>query len=200
MWRENRAGFSVLVQEEIMEKVVVIYDSKYGSTERYARWIAEELSCPLKKRAEAGKDDLKNYDVIVYGGGLYAGGVSGIRLLTGSDKLLENKKVILFTCGLADPSDPENVKHIQESLGKVLTPDMMERFRIFHLRGGIDYGKLSLVHRSMMGMLVRMMKKKDPSELGEEDREILRTYGGTVDFVNLETARPVIECAREAAV
>ena len=34
----------------------------------------------------------------------------------------------------------------------------------------------------------------------EEDREILRTYGGTVDFVNLETARPVIECARVAAI
>ena len=119
MWRENRAGFSVLVQEEIMEKVVVIYDSKYGSTERYAWRIAEELNCPLKKRSEAGKDDLKNYDVIVYGGGLYAGGVSGIRLLTGNGKLLENKKVLLFTCGLADPSDPENVKHIRESLGKV---------------------------------------------------------------------------------
>ena len=49
-------------------------------------------------------------------------------------------------------ADPENVKQIRESLGKVLTPDMMERFRIFHLRGGINYGKLSLVHRSMMGM------------------------------------------------
>ena len=183
-----------------MNRPVVIYSSHYGFTERYARWIARDLGCPIFPAKPFPAQKLAGFDTVIFGGGLYAGGVSGIRQLIANRKALSSKKVILFTCGLADPSDPENVKHIRESLGKVLTPDMMERFRIFHLRGGIDYGKLSLVHRSMMGMLVRMMKKKDPSELGEEDREILRTYGGTVDFVNLETARPVIECAREAAV
>lgn len=30
-----------------MIQPVVIYDSKYGSTKRYAQWIAEALSCPV---------------------------------------------------------------------------------------------------------------------------------------------------------
>ena len=30
-----------------MEKVIVVYKSKYGSTKKYAQWLAEDLSCDL---------------------------------------------------------------------------------------------------------------------------------------------------------
>ena len=30
-----------------MEKTIVIYANKYGSTEKYAHWIGEELDCPV---------------------------------------------------------------------------------------------------------------------------------------------------------
>lgn len=30
-----------------MDKTVVIYKSKHGSTKKYAEWIGEELECPV---------------------------------------------------------------------------------------------------------------------------------------------------------
>ena len=65
-----------------MKKCVVVYKSKYGATKKYAEWIAEDLHADLFEGKAASADALTAYDVIVYGGGLYAGGVSGLPFIT----------------------------------------------------------------------------------------------------------------------
>ncbi len=167
-----------------MEKTVVLYESKYGFTKCYALWIAEALSCPAFSRKEFSPGKFADYDTIIFGGGLYAGGVGGIRLLTDHWQMISQKKVILFTCGLADPREPANVKHIRENLEKILTPEMYRKIHLFHLRGGIDYSRLSMIHKSMMAMLRRMLLKKDPQELTSEDQQLLATYGQQLDFTD----------------
>ncbi len=179
-----------------MKKKVVIFESKYGSTRCYARWLAEELSCPVFEKRNFKPKDLKAYDVIIYGGGLYAGGVSGISLLTKNWEILSEKEVILFTCGLANPDDPNNVTHIRRGLGKVLSAEIMDSVKIFHLRGGIAYSGLSFVHKAMMFMLRRMLLKKDPSELTSEDRQLLDTYGKQVDFTDRAALEPMINVVK----
>lgn len=167
-----------------MSKTVVVYESKYGYTRKYAQWIAEELDGDLYERKKVKAVDLLKYDTIIYGGGLYAGGVSGIDLIVKSFEQIKDKKLVLFTCGLADPEDSGNVNHIRESLRKVLSTEMMEKIMIYHLRGGINYGKLGMVHKSMMAMLHKVMAKKDYNSLREEDKQMLDTYGKEVDFTN----------------
>lgn len=178
-----------------MNKTIVIYDSKYGHTKQYAEWIAEECSCAVLPRKQASSATLSEYDTIIYGGGLYAGGISGIKLLTENYDLLSAKNVILFTCGLADPENKENVAHIKESLSKTLSSDMMSHFQIFHLRGGIDYKRLNLIHKAMMGMMRKMLLGKNPSERSAEDEELLRTYGKVVDFTDRNSISSLIACA-----
>lgn len=177
-----------------MDKMVVIFESKYGSTKRYAQWIAEALSCPVFERKKFNLQDLMHYDTVLYGGGLYAGGVSGIKLITQNWQLLCGKNVILFTCGIADPADPENVRHIRESLEKALSSEMLEKLHIFHLRGGIDYARLSFVHKSMMAMLRKMLLKKEEQDLSQEDKQLLETYGTRIDFTDRKSIQPLIDC------
>ena len=162
--------------------ILVSYGSKYGTTKRYAQWIAEELACDLADSRELTPERLKPYDVIIHGGGLYAGGLCGINTIVKHFGVISDKQIILFSCGLADPEDPENVAHIESGLEKVLTPEMREKIRQFHLRGGIDYSRLGLTHKAMMAMLRRVMLKKGYDNLRSEDQMMLDTYGGTVDF------------------
>lgn len=176
-----------------MNKKVVVYQSKYGSTKKYAEWISKELSCDLYERNAIKADDLIGYDTIIYGGGLYAGGVSGINLIVKSFDRLKDKNLLLFTCGLADPNDADNISHIRKSLMKVLSPEMQKKIVVYHLRGGIDYSKLGIIHKSMMTMLHKMIAKKDDSTLKEEDRQILDTYGQIVDFTDKTTIEPILE-------
>lgn len=178
-----------------MNQTVVIYESKYGFTERYAKWIAESLSCPILKRKSFHPNDFENYDTIIYGGGLYAGSVSGIKLLTQNFQQIRNKNIILFTCGLTDPSDSFNIDHIHNSLTKVLSPEMLDTIHLFHLQGGIDYARLNFIHKSMMAMLRKTLSQKPSEEMREEDKLLLVTYGKMVDFTNRETIKPIVDCA-----
>lgn len=172
---------------------IVVYSSKYGSTKKYAEWIADELNCDLKDKKDITLDELLKYDAIVYGGGLYAGGVNGIDIFTKQFDKLKNKKLVLFTCGIANPELEENVKSIRKNISKSFNDEMMEKIKIFHLRGSMDYSKLSLKHNMMMKMLKAMILKKDKSELSEEDKQIIDTYGTVIDFTNKDTIKPIIE-------
>jgi len=60
-----------------MERTIVIYKSKYGATDRYAKWIAEDLECPGVEVGSFNKKDIDKYDNIIYGGGIHAGGIRG---------------------------------------------------------------------------------------------------------------------------
>ena len=70
---------------------------------------------------------------------------------------------------------------------------MKDNIKVFHLRGGIDYSKLNFMHKTMMSMLVKMVKKKDREELNAEQKEMIDTYGQVVDFTDKQSLQPIIE-------
>lgn len=176
-----------------MKSTAVIYKSKYGSTKKYAEWIGEELECDVLDTGSVSADTLKKYDTIIYGGGLFAGGVNGFNLITKNFDAVRDKNLILFTVGLADPNDTENTDHIKGGIKKAVSPELFDKMKIFHLRGGIDYSNLGVVHKAMMAMLVKTMKSKDESELRDEDKLMLETYGQKVDFTDKESIKPLVE-------
>ena len=176
---------------------LVTYGSAYGSTQKYAQWIAEELSFDIKAAEEADGAMLARYDIIIHGGGLYAGGVKGIQVITKNYASIAHKPVILFTCGLADPEDQENVAHIEAGLAKVLSPEMQKHIKLFHFRGGIDYSRLGLVHRAMMAMLRKSMLRKGRDNLRQEDKLMLDIYGKKVDFTDRQMIAPLIEDVKQ---
>ncbi|MBP1758444.1 MAG: hypothetical protein H6Q61_693, partial [Firmicutes bacterium] len=167
-----------------MGNTVVVYKSHYGFTQQYAQWIAEDLGAELRETSQTKPADLKNYDAIIFGGGLYAGGVSGISLLTKSYPGIMDKALFLFTVGAADVTDERNIRNIRTGLSKTLTSEMQSKIQIFHLRGGMDYTKMSLVHRTMMSMMISTLKKKPECDRNSEEQTMLDTYGQRVDFTD----------------
>lgn len=182
-----------------MNKPVVIFTSKYGSAKRYAEWISDALSCPLYEGKNFPPQDFAKYDIIIYGGGLYAGSVNGANLLLKNRHLLAGKKVILFTCGLANPEDAHNAAQIRESLGKTFSPEMLRQIQLFHFRGGIDYAKLSFVHKAMMSMFHKMVLKQEARSPREENRAFLETYGKCVDFTERNSIQPLVDACLNGA-
>ena len=60
-----------------MDKSIVIYTSKRGSTKQYAEWIAEDLGCravPLDDVLKEGMD-LHGYGCVIYGGWIRGSGI-----------------------------------------------------------------------------------------------------------------------------
>lgn len=172
-----------------MEKLAVIYGTHYGTTQQYAQWIAESLEAPLLDAAKTSKEELKEYDWIIFGGGLYASGIKGFKLL----KEHSGKNLVLFTVGLANPLATDYGPILQHNL----TEEQLKNAKIFHLRGGIDYSQMSKIHRMMMAVKKKDVEKKMKASPNEEDREFLATYNKQVDFTDKATIAPLIDYMKE---
>ena len=173
-----------------MSKICVIYKTKYGTTKQYAQWIAESLEAPLFEASQVEPSQLSEYDVIIYGGGLYASGIIGVKLVT------ENpcKSLVVFTVGLANPDTTDYSKILTLNFSQ----DLLAKIKVFHLRGGINYKELGFVDKTMMSTLVNLKVKKIPKEeRTEEDELMLETYGDKIDFSDKTTIKPLIDYVKE---
>ena len=85
-----------------------------------------------------------------------------------------------------------NIETIQNGLKKQLPENIWNHARIFHLRGGIDYARLNLKHRTMMALLYGKAKGLPEEKKTAEVRAMIDTYGKRVDFVDLSSLDPII--------
>ena len=172
---------------------VVIYGSCYGSTQAYAEYIAQELSCPAVSAKEVTRADVEGRELIVFGGGAYAGSIAGAKRAAKLEKYFGQAKLLCFTCGLADPAKAKTQDEARALLNKAFP--LHAGMPVFCLRGNMDYARLSAGHRAMMAMLIAFLKRK--KERSEEDEQLLATYGEKVEFLDLSTAQPLIAAAKQ---
>lgn len=76
--------------------VLVTYQSKYGSTEQYAEWIATALDADIHHIDNVTEADLRAYDVVIFGSYVRVGRVTNVRFLERHWHILQSKLVVLF--------------------------------------------------------------------------------------------------------
>ena len=166
-------------------KTIVVYRSKSGYTRKYAHWIAEELNCDIKENAELS--DILDYDTVIYGGGMYAGGFNGVKLITKNLDKLSGKKIALFAVG----SNPGRENEMKQFWDRVLTSEQKKSIGHFYLRGGFDFSKLTKGDKILMKMLkIRLQKLKDPTE---DEKGMLAAYDVPVDFSDKANIKELIQ-------
>ena len=170
-------------------KQVIIYGSEYGTTRRYAEKLSQLTGIPA-----VNYDTLKtlqNYGQVIYFGGLYAGGVKGLKHTI---KLMpSDAKLLLITVGLADVTDPENIHNIRRAIRKQVPESILQNAALFHLRGGIDYSKLSLTHKAMMTLLYNKAKHLSEEKKTAEVKAMIETYNTKVDFVDFDSLNQILK-------
>lgn len=167
-----------------MDKVIVIYKSNTGFTEKYANWIAEELNCHAVSLEKISLSKIAQYEIVIFGGGIHAGTVNGIRFVKNNLSPFHNKKIIVFATGATPP-----------------IPEEIERFRItniptdvdiafFYFQSGMNYANMRGTDKMLMGLLktfLKLKKNKSDVEQGTEDA-IQNSY----DYSNRIQIEPLI--------
>jgi len=161
-------------------KTVVIYKSKTGFAKKYAEWIAEELVSDIFDVSMVTSNMMATYDTVIYGGGLYAVGINGVKFITQNLDKLKDKKVIIFATGVS----PFREDAISEVRNKNFTSEEQKHIPFFYLRGGFDYSKLNPFYKVLMTLLKWKIKWKTKSkkEITPDERGILASYDKPVDF------------------
>lgn len=172
------------------QSVAVVYRSKGGATQKYAQWLADELGADLYEGSRVKAGDLARYHTLLYGGGLYVGGVNGLKAFLRKAGSLEGKRFAVFAVGLT-PSRPEIYEEVKV---RAFPNGLKEGHAFFLLRGDFDYGKLGFVDRLLMDMLKASIKRK--KELTADERGMLAAYERPVAFSSQKQIAPIVEWAQ----
>ena len=172
---------------------IVVYKSKYGSTKQYAEWISEELGCNFIDAKNVKIDDLMKYDTIIYGGGLYAEIINGVILLTKNMDRLEDKKLIVYSTGIT----PLKYREYYDKLviDKNFKPEIREKIRVYNFLGKMILDELTIVHRTAIKTLKKIMQgKENPTEMEKLLVELCDANG---DFSDREAIKDLVEYAKQ---
>ena len=171
--------------------IIIIYGSCYGTTKKYAEELSGRLDC--EALSYEAVSDINSYTTIIYMGGLYAGGVQGMKKTLKKLKDISDKTVCIVTVGLADPTDEKNIENIRMKMKTQVSQELYNKAKIFHLRGGIDYSELGFLHKKMMGMVYKKAVSVPEEERNAELRAMIETYDKQVDFVDFESLEPIVK-------
>ncbi len=139
-----------------MKKVLVLYKSKTGFSERYARWIADDLQCDLSNVVEFDKESLSEYTLIIYGAGIYAGQIKGLGKIKRWMEAYPGKTWVIFCTG----ATPSKEKYEELIFKTNFRAGEVRPAHLFYFLSGINYEKMSLFDRLLMRFLTFLTSRK----------------------------------------
>lgn len=170
-------------------KKIITYGSRYGTTRRYAKKLSEATTIPLLNELDVR--DLSSFDHIIHLGGLYAGRVKGLRKIV--KRIPKGARLFVITVGLADVNNEANTTKIKKDVEHQVPKDLWKRTQVFHLRGGIDYSRLSLAHKAMMTLLYKKIKAMPEEKKTAEIQSMIDTFNQKVDFTDFSTLNSIAQ-------
>lgn len=171
-----------------MSKGIILFQSKYGATKKYAAWLQEVtgFDCIQTKRASA--DALQGYDVIILGGGVYASGISGFSFLKKNFEKLKKKKLGVFCVG-ASPYDEKAIEQIRQ----MHFIDELSSVPLFYFRGAWDEEAMSFGDRTLCRMLQKAVAKQDPNTYEPWQKALMCAVGQKCDWTDKSYIKPLIQ-------
>lgn len=176
-------------------RIVVVYRSRYGHARSYAEWIAEDLGADLIDLAENPTPSFDGATALVLVTPIYAGGLVGAKEFKTQAERAPDAALVGVTVGASNPAVSKNLEAYGTMIAKHFPQSLRSRMRWFHLRGGLDYPKMSRLHRLMMWGVTRMAKRE--ATKGDADaQQMIDTYGSVVDFRDRSAIAPIVEHVR----
>ena len=173
-------------------KGVILYQSKYGATKKYVDWLSEAtgFSCIETKKAKIM--ELKEYDVIILGGGIYAFSIAGLSFLKKHADSLIDKKLAVFCCG-ASPYEEQAFKEIRKHNMR----GRISEVPLFYCRGAWDMEAMTPMHRTMCKMLRKSVSKKDPDEYEVWEKALMAAGDNKCDWTDKSYLDPILEFIKQ---
>lgn len=171
-----------------MEKGIILYQSKYGATKKYAQWLQEatQFECVETKKADMKK--VQEYDVIILGGGIYASGIAGLSFLKKNIQSLADKKIVVFCVG-ASPYD-------EGAFAEIYNHNFKEELRdvpCFYCRGAWDEEAMSFTDRTLCRMLQKAVAKQDPATYEPWQKALMCAAGQKCDWTDRKYIEPILD-------
>lgn len=175
-------------------KGIVLYQSKYGATKKYACWLEEALGFACMEVGETAGDIVKQYDTIIFCGGIYASGIAGLAFLKKHIRGLQDKKTAIFCVG-ASPYDESALAEIK---ARNLTGDL-RGIPLFYGRGAWDESKMTFRDKILCRLLQKSVAKRDPDTYEPWMKALMCAVGQNCDWTDRKYLVPLLDYLKNEA-
>lgn len=175
-----------------MDKGIILYQSKYGATKKYAQWLQEETGFERMETKSAKIQQLYEYDTIILGGGVYASGIAGLSFLKKNIDNLADKRILVFCVG-ASPYDESGIAQIR----KLHFKDGLSNVPLVYCRGAWDETAMTFKDRTLCKMLQKAVAKKDPATYEIWEKALMCAIGQKCDWTDKKYLEPIIDYLRK---
>lgn len=151
-------------------KTIIIYASKYGSTQQYAQWLSTETGYDAFNIGKIKARKLLNYERIIIGSSVHMGRLDIASWMKKHWSKMQDKSVILFSVNGTPPDQKEELKKVLEYS---LPQHILNRVNYFPLQGRLIYAELNFWHKLLLKMM-RKMDKHPANNLVLEDYDNVR--------------------------
>lgn len=170
-----------------MTKGIIVYQSKYGATKKYAEWLQVMTNFQCIEISKAVVNEVAQYETIILCGGIYASGIAGLSFLKKNIDKLKNKKLAILCVG----ASPYDEKAFTEIKARNLTGDL-RNIPLFYGRGAWDESKMKFLDRTLCKMLQKSVVKKDPSTYEPWMNALMCAVGQTCDWTDKKYLIPLM--------
>ena len=175
-----------------MKKGIILYQSKYGATEKYAYWLRDKTGFALMETKKATLADVLAYDTIILGGGVYASSIAGLNFLKKHIEKLTDKQVLVFAVG-ASPYDEKFIAQCKDMHFK----DELKNLPLFYCRGAWDMEKMTFLHKTLCNMLKKAVAKQDPATFEPWQTALFSVGGEACDWTDESYLAPILAAVQE---
>lgn len=168
-------------------KNIVLYKSKYGNTLQYATWISAELDWELRDFSKFKKSEIKNYQNIIFGSGVYMGKMNQIKKVL---NWFRDKPIIIFACA-GNNNIEKDIEVIKENNFNEI---QLNFHKFFYLPGGVDFSKVKGVFKMMINVFRKMLEKK--KDKTPDEQAILEGFTNPTNLVDKKHIEEIVNYAK----
>jgi len=179
-----------------MSYIAVIYDCKYGGSKTYAKWIADELKADLISKSKVNLHLISSYEIIIFGGEIFLGDISGIDIIVDNFYNIKDKEIIVFTCGHSEPY--VNKEDIVNNFKNKVKEEIFKGVKLYNFRSSINYKTLSFLDSLMLNRKYKKVLNK--KNLNSEEKFLIENYNKEFDFNNKDSIKELIQYVEEIKV
>lgn len=174
-----------------MSKGMILYQSKYGATKKYADWLRERTGFDCVETRRAVLNEIVPYETLIVCGGIYASGIAGLSFLKRNAVRLRGKRIAVLCVG-ASPYDKDALEEIKARNMQ----SGLEDIPLFYARGAWDEARMTGADRMLCGLLKRMVAKKSPDTYEPWMKALMDTGGQACDWTDPDYLTPLLRYLR----
>lgn len=172
-------------------KTAVVYCSQTGFTEKYARWIAEEVGCAATPFNERGGIDVESCDTLVFCSWLHAASIKGAKWLKQQIAAYSRVNFAVLVVGATPaPCDEWPATEHEAAFLRSFPENDYVDLPWFYAQGGFAFDRLGPADKVAMRMFFRMLEKK--TDASPRDAEALSQMRVGFDATDRAALAPLL--------